>query len=82
MTADTIDSLQRAKAAGAKTAVVTHRRDGPIVKHADEVILTSSVESPVTGAKSIIAFTHLVAIEVLASVLTFKLDLIAPPPSG
>ena len=79
MTPDTVEALRRAKAAGAMTAVITHRRDGPIVKYADEVLLTSSVESPVTGAKSIIAFTNLIAIEVLASVLTYKLDLLGVP---
>ena len=79
MTPDTVEALRRAKAAGAMTAVITHRRDGPIVKYADEVLLTSGIESPVTGAKSIIAFTNLIAIEVLASVLTYKLDLLGTP---
>ncbi|MCG8563169.1 MAG: MurR/RpiR family transcriptional regulator [Hyphomicrobiales bacterium] len=75
MTEITVEALSRAKAAGAKTAVVTHRQDGPIVKHADEVLLTAAVDSPVTGTKSVIAFTNLIAIEVLASVLTLKLGL-------
>lgn len=74
MTTDTVESLRRAKAAGARTAVITHRKDGPIVKYADEVLSTASIESPVTGSKSIIAFTNLLVVEMLASVLTLKLD--------
>lgn len=79
MTEDVVEMLRRAKVAGATTAVVTHRRDGPIVQYADEVLLTASVDSPITGTKSIIAFTNLVAIEVLASVLTVKLGLLGEP---
>lgn len=74
MTTDTVESLRRARAAGARTAVITHRRDGPIVGYADDVLLTAGIESPVTGAKSVIAFTNLLAVEMLASVLTLKLD--------
>src|SRR5262249_30270712 len=69
LTEDIVEALRRAKAEGARTAVVTHRRDAPIVKFADEVFLTSGVESPLTGSKAIIAFTHLVVIELLATAL-------------
>ncbi|MFQ3452395.1 MurR/RpiR family transcriptional regulator [Bradyrhizobium sp. UFLA01-814] len=78
MTEETVEALRRAKAAGAFTAVITHRHDGPIVKYADEVLLTAGVNSPLTEAKSVIAFTNLIAIEVLASMLTIKLGLLRP----
>ncbi|MCC8944224.1 MurR/RpiR family transcriptional regulator [Bradyrhizobium sp. Arg62] len=78
MTEETVEALRRAKAAGAFTAVITHRYDGPIVKYADEVLLTAPVTSPLTEAKSVIAFTNLMAIEVLASMLTIKLGLLRP----
>lgn len=81
MTEETVEVLRRAKAAGAFTAVITHRHDGPIAKYADEVLLTAPVTSPLTEAKSVIAFTNLMAIEVLASMLTIKLGLLHPAES-
>jgi DNA-binding MurR/RpiR family transcriptional regulator len=62
--------------------VITHRRDAPIVKYADEVFLTAAVESPLTGSKTIIAFTHLVVIELLAAALTTRLGLLDRPADG
>jgi DNA-binding MurR/RpiR family transcriptional regulator len=82
LTEDVVEALRRAKAEGAKTAVITHRRDAPIVKHADEVLLTAAVESPLTGSKTIIAFTHLVVIELLASALTMRLGLLDRAAEG
>jgi DNA-binding MurR/RpiR family transcriptional regulator len=76
LTEDIVAALRRAKGEGAKTAVITHRRDAPIVKYADEVFLTAAVESPLTGSKTIIAFAHLVVIELLASALTVRLGLL------
>ncbi|WP_271565677.1 MurR/RpiR family transcriptional regulator [Bradyrhizobium sp. CCBAU 11386] len=81
MTEETVEALRRAKAAGAFTAVITHSHDGPIVKYADEVLLTAGVTSPLTEAKSVIAFTNLMAIEVLATMLTIKLGLLCPAES-
>lgn len=72
---DTADALKTAKSAGAFTAVVTHRSGRPILKYADEVLLTAGVNSHATEANSIIAFTNLIAIDVLASTLTIKLSM-------
>ncbi|BBB94742.1 MurR/RpiR family transcriptional regulator [Bradyrhizobium elkanii] len=72
MTKETVAPLMRAKSAGAFTAVITHRSDGPAVKYADEVLLTAGVHSPVAEPNSVIAFTNLIAIEVLASMLAVK----------
>jgi DNA-binding MurR/RpiR family transcriptional regulator len=76
LTADTVDALRCAKAAGATTAVITHEPNAPICKHADELLLTSGLQSPLTGSKSTIAFTHLLVVEVLVSVLTVRLGLL------
>lgn len=72
---DTADALKTAKSAGAFTAVITHWSGRPILKYADEVLLTAGSNSHVTEANSIIAFTHLIAIDVLASTLTIKLNM-------
>ncbi|MCG8548222.1 MAG: MurR/RpiR family transcriptional regulator [Alphaproteobacteria bacterium] len=76
LTEDVMESLRRAHAAGATTAVITHRRDAPIAKYADEVLLTAAAESPLTGSKTIIAFTHLMMIELLASAVTVRMGLL------
>ncbi|UCI31754.1 MurR/RpiR family transcriptional regulator [Mesorhizobium sp. B4-1-4] len=81
MTEQTIEALKRAKAAGAFTALITHRTNAPIAKYADEVLLTAGVSSPLTESKSVVAFTALIAIEVLATMLTIKLDLLSPTDS-
>lgn len=79
MTQDTLTALRTAKAAGAVTGVVTNRRDSPIVKYADEVLLTSVVRSPLTGSKLTVGFTHLIAIETLVAALTMRLGLLELP---
>ncbi|MCC8944209.1 MurR/RpiR family transcriptional regulator [Bradyrhizobium sp. Arg62] len=82
MTKETVETVMKAKSAGAFTAVITHRSDGPIVKYADEMLLTAGVHSPSAEANSVIAFTNLIAIEVLASMLTIKQHALAQGKPG
>jgi DNA-binding MurR/RpiR family transcriptional regulator len=82
LTPDVVEALRRAKGEGATTVVITQRRDSPITKYADEVLLTAGVESPLTGGKTIIAFTHLIVVELIAAALTLRLGLLDPAAAG
>jgi DNA-binding MurR/RpiR family transcriptional regulator len=76
MTRDTVNALKRAKSIGTVTAVITNRKDGPIIRYADHVLLTFGVRSPLTGSKLTVAYTHLMAIETLVAALTLRLGLL------
>src|SRR5262249_28870714 len=82
LTRDTVQSLHKAKVAGAMTAAITNHKDAPISKWADILLLTSAVKAPLTGSKLTVAFTHLIAIETLVAILTDKLGLLHVEAAG
>jgi DNA-binding MurR/RpiR family transcriptional regulator len=72
LTRDTVTALRRARSAGAFTAAITSRPESPLVNEADLILLTASIESPLTGGTLTPAFMHLLVIEILVSAATIS----------
>lgn len=68
-TLDTIDSLQRAKDAGAYIVAVTNRLKSPLGKLADASLLGSPPESPLTGGSTFAKISQLLVIELLTGTM-------------
>jgi RpiR family transcriptional regulator, carbohydrate utilization regulator len=64
-TVDTLKALQAARVAGAYTVAVTNRLKSPLAKHADQNLLASPPESPLTGGDVFAKIGQLLVLEAL-----------------
>jgi len=64
-TVDTLKALQAARVAGAYTVAVTNRLKSPLAKHADQNLLASPPESPLTGGDIFAKIGQLLVLEAL-----------------
>jgi DNA-binding MurR/RpiR family transcriptional regulator len=64
-TVDTLKALQAARTAGAFTVAVTNRLKSPLAKHADQNLLASPPESPLTGGDVFAKIGQLLVLEAL-----------------
>ena len=68
-TVDTLKALQAARAAGAYTVAVTNRLKSPLAKHADQNLLASPPESPLTGGDVFAKVGQLLVLEALVQTM-------------
>ncbi|ULH14306.1 MurR/RpiR family transcriptional regulator (plasmid) [Deinococcus sp. KNUC1210] len=73
-TLDTIQTLRLAEKTGAFTVAVTNRARSPVTAHAQEVLHTSSPESPLAGGAISSLASQILIVEVLYLSLTRQLE--------
>ncbi|GGR25557.1 MurR/RpiR family transcriptional regulator [Deinococcus ruber] len=73
-TLDTIQTLRLAEKTGAFTVAVTNRARSPVTAHAQEVLHTSSPESPLAGGAISSLASQILIVEVLYLSLTRRLE--------
>lgn len=68
-TVDTLKALQAARTAGAYTVAITNRMKSPLAKHADQNLLASPPESPLTGGDVFAKIGQLLVLEALVQTM-------------
>lgn len=68
-TVDTLKALQAARTAGAYTVAVTNRLKSPLAKHADQNLLASPPESPLTGGDVFAKIGQFLVLEALVQTM-------------
>ncbi len=68
-TVDTLKALQAAREAGAYTVAVTNRLKSPLAKYADQNLLASPPESPLTGGDVFAKIGQLLVLEALVQTM-------------